>query len=113
MVRQRVGVDFTDSDPFWCDPVTAQGQGNLAVVMGPLEGVQDVLGVSQSTASTSAKDRELLLPAFRIFIPLQIKLKKKFPGLFMDHKKKNLEHETNRFLLEQVGRKTQELRGNI
>ena len=31
----------------------------------------------------------------------------------MDHKKKNLEHETNRFLLEQVGRKTQELRGNI
>ena len=81
--------------------------------MGPLEGVQDVLGVSQSTASTSAKDRELLLPAFRIFIPLQIKLKKKFPGLFMDHKKKNLEHETNRFLLEQVGRKTQELRGNI
>ena len=47
------------------------------VVMGPLEGVQDVLGVSQSTASTSAKDRELLLPAFRIFIPLQIKLKKK------------------------------------
>lgn len=83
--------------------------------MGPLEGVQDVLGVSQSTASTSAKDQELLLPAFRIVIPLQIKLKKKkiFPGLFMDHKKKNLEHETNRFLLEQVGRKTQELRGNI
>ena len=31
----------------------------------------------------------------------------------MDNKKKNLEHETNRFLLEQVGRKTQELRGNI
>lgn len=31
----------------------------------------------------------------------------------MDHKKKKLEHETNRFLLEQVGRKTQELRGNI
>ena len=28
-------------------------------------------------------------------------------------RKKNLEHETNRFLLEQVGRKTQELRGNI
>ena len=58
--------------------------------MGPLEGVQDVLGVSQSTASTSAKDQELLLPAFRIVIPLQIKLKKKkiFPGLFMDHKKK-------------------------
>ena len=30
--------------------------GNLVVVMGPLEGVQDVLGVSQSTATTSAKD---------------------------------------------------------
>ena len=31
--------------------------GNLAVVMGPLEGVQDVLGVSQSTATTRAKDQ--------------------------------------------------------
>ena len=82
--------------------------------MGPLEGVQDVLGVSQSTASTSAKDQELLLPAFRIVIPLQIKLKKKnFLAYSWIIRKKNLEHETNRFLLEQVGRKTQELRGNI
>ena len=83
--------------------------------MGPLEGVQDVLGVSQSTASTSAKDQELLLPAFRIVIPLQIKLKKKkyFLAYSWIIRKKNLEHETNRFLLEQVGRKTQELRANI
>ena len=44
MGSQRVGVDFTDLDPFWCDPVTAQRQGNVAVVMGPLEGVQDALG---------------------------------------------------------------------
>ena len=56
--------------------------------MGPLEGVQDFLGVSQSMATTRAKDLELLFPALRIFIPVQMKLKKKFPGLFMDNKKK-------------------------
>ena len=56
MGSQRVGVDFTDLDPFWCDPVTAQRQGNLAVVMGPLEGVWDALGVSQRVATTRAKE---------------------------------------------------------
>ena len=61
MVRQRVGVDFTDSDPFWCDPVTAQRQGNLAAVMGPLEGVRDALGLSQRVASTRAKDWEAVI----------------------------------------------------
>ena len=33
--------------------------------MGPLEGVQDFLGVSQSMATTRAKDLELLFPALR------------------------------------------------
>ena len=69
MVRQRVGVDFTDSDPFWCDPVTAQGQGNLAVVMGPLEGVLDVLGLSQRVASTRAKDWGAVISCFKDIYP--------------------------------------------
>ena len=65
VVRQRVGVDFTDSDPFWCDPVTAQGQGNLAVVMGPLEGVRDALGLSQRVATTRVKDWGAVISCFK------------------------------------------------
>ena len=69
MESQRVRVDFTDSDPFWCDPVTAQRQGNLAVVMGPLEGVRDVLGLSQRVASTRAKDWGAVISCFKDIYP--------------------------------------------
>ena len=56
-------------DPFWCDPVTAQRQGNLAVVMGPLEGVWDALGVSQRVATTRAKDQGAVISCFKNIYP--------------------------------------------
>ena len=60
MGSQQVGVDFTDSGHFWHHPATVQRQGKL-VVMGPLEGVQDALGLSQRVASTRAKDWEAVI----------------------------------------------------
>ena len=43
--------------------------GNLGVVMGPLEDVQDVLGVSQSTATTRAKARGAVTSCLKNIYP--------------------------------------------
>ena len=59
--------------------------------MGPLEGVQDVLGVSQSTATTRAKDQGAVISCLKNIYPCTGEIKKKkFPGLFMDNKKKKI-----------------------
>ena len=50
--------------------------GNLVVVMGPLEGVQDVLGVSQSTATTRAKDRGAVISCLKNIYPCTDSIKK-------------------------------------
>ena len=50
--------------------------GNLVVVMGPLEGVQDVLGVSQSTATTRAKDQGAVISCLKNIYPCTDSIKK-------------------------------------